>query len=192
MRKPTIRAGALALALALAAACGEKEIERRLDASPAPSASAPATAVATPRPTPDPAYTGEAKSENGALRLDFHDGDGRPVSISIADEGAAKLPADFPDDVWIPPAARLEYAFRHGDGFIAYLSLDEPRDKAAEAYGLAMQKLGWERTMDLDKPASSETLSAYSKGNATARVIAGPWERDNAKRSRITIDIKMD
>ena len=84
------------------------------------------------------------------------------VTIRVGD--AAVLPADFPHDVFLPPAARLQRVQQDADGArLLEFAVSGAPDVTADEYAKAMAAAGW-------TPARVAPV-------ANARVFA--WEKDH-------------
>jgi len=93
---------------------------------------------------------------------------GEQLTIEVGN--AARLPADFPEDVFVPTDARLERVERTGDGrVLVELHVPTPPANLVDAYAASMAVSGW--TAARVAPIAGGEAQAWEK-DARAVVVA--------------------
>jgi len=112
----------------------------------------------------------ESALDPAALGLSAHEAHAgaprRAGSLPAARVEALPLPADFPDDVYLPPGYRIDSLMDRGD--LRVVSLRAPGQVAAlfEAARSSMGERGWKQTLAMREAGDSAMLS-YEKANRT-------------------------
>jgi len=90
----------------------------------------------------------------------------RTGATPAARDEALPLPADFPDDVYLPPGYRIDSLMDRGD--LRVVSLRAPGRVAAlfEAARSSMDERGWKQTLAMREAGNSAMLS-YEKADRT-------------------------
>jgi len=89
------------------------------------------------------------------------------MSMSTGD--GAKIPSDFPKDIYIPDGVKVEMAIQTEKGYSIALSTNQPRSKVTTMYKKQMEASGWtsKTTMDM----GNQFMLAYGKGKRIATII---------------------
>ena len=91
--------------------------------------------------------------------------------VTIAVGSAAMLPADFPDDILVPPAARLVRVEQPGDGrLLLDFTVAGTPQATADTYAAAMAVSGWTRAVVA--PVDGAQVQAWEKAARAVLVVA--------------------
>ena len=95
------------------------------------------------------------------------------VAMTAGDD--LELPADFPDDLWLPDDSRVPTLSGCGAGGLAIgLVADGPVDALTAAAHARMQEHGWEQMMSMQQPQGQ--VLGYQKGERTTMLVFTPAE----------------
>ena len=123
------------------------------------------------------AFSAAAPSQTVSLAQD-----GKQVTIAIGD--AARLPAEFPDDVYVPEAARLQRVDHARGGLTLHFALDARPDAVAADYATAMTAAGWRRARVVEIPGVQ--VQAWEH-DSRAVVVAAQAAEDGSTRLQLEL-----
>ena len=126
-----------------------------------------------------------------ALGLSAHDAHaGAPRRPGTAHGEALPLPADFPDDVYLPPGYRIDSLMDRGD--LRVVSLRAPGRVAAlfEAARSSMDERGWKQTLAMREAGDSAMLSYEKAGRTTVLSFNGAGDGRDAVA--ISVQLRRD
>ena len=105
----------------------------------------------------------EVDIEKNSLRIQTEEGE---MTMTAGD--SAKLPADFPKDVFLYKGADLSTAMEHPEGFnLMFQTKDDP-SKISEAYLTEMEAKGWSKEMTMDM--GGRKMMVFKKDERMANV----------------------
>lgn len=105
------------------------------------------------------------------------------IAMTAGDD--LKLPADFPDDLWLPEDYRVQNLIGTGDGGQAIgLLSDGAIDRLTADADARMQEHGWEQVMAMQQPEGR--MLGYQKDERTTMLIFSPVE-DGQVRIAMTL-----
>jgi hypothetical protein len=92
-------------------------------------------------------FEGEAKVDIGkeSIRIETEGGE-----MTVTSGDSAKLPGDFPEDVYIYKGADLNTAMELPEGFNLMFQTKDDSSKVSEAYLTEMEGKGWSKEMTMD------------------------------------------
>ena len=92
-------------------------------------------------------FDGEAEVDikKDSVRIETEEGE---MTMSMGD--SVKLPADFPEDVFMYKGAELSMAMEHPQGFNLSLQTKDDTSKVSEVYLAEMTAKGWTKEMSMD------------------------------------------
>ena len=88
------------------------------------------------------------------------------TTMSMGDK--AKIPEDFPSDVYVYDGATVDMAMDNPGAFLVSLSTDDPLSKVVDAYKKKMTSEGWTKQTAMDM--GEMQMLQYLKGERTAQV----------------------
>jgi hypothetical protein len=111
----------------------------------------------------------EVDADSGTVTMKTEQGE-----MKIASGDAAKLPANFPKDVYLPADYKVESAMEMPNAFV--LNLDAPGQPKAmfEEAGKRMAAEGWKQSMSMQQDAVQIAVYEKDKRNATFSVSDNP------------------
>jgi hypothetical protein len=125
------------------------------------------------------------KTEEKALEKAIESETGKKADVDLSGDGVkieteegtmrmsagegAKIPQDFPKDVYIMKGAKVEMAMETEEGYSVALTIDQPRDKVAQDYKKKMSGEGWTQKAYMDM--GEQIMIAYEKGDRAANVL---------------------
>lgn len=120
---------------------------------------------------------------------------GKDGSMSFSDQGNAKLPENFPKDVFIYNDAKIAAVIsgsETNEGYsINYITGANEND-AFSKYKEEMAKNGWKKDSEADMGADGKMLN-YSKGDSKTMVIIGTDKNDGGTgKTTIILNVSID
>ncbi|MBA4387227.1 MAG: hypothetical protein C0404_04555 [Verrucomicrobia bacterium] len=100
--------------------------------------------------------------------------------------GNAKIPDNFPKEVYVPDGATITASASTPGGFTLVLQVKDPGDKVAEVYKSKMTGAGWKEESSMNQPGMN--MLVYKKAGTTmTAIIAG-----SDKVTQVSLNVAED
>jgi len=109
---------------------------------------------------------GKASVDIQEGKMTIKDADG---TLEVASGDGAKIPAEFPKDVFLVKNAKVVMSMKSSDGMQVMLETKESVDEVAKLYAAGMKAQEWEEETNVNMGDS--VMCAYKKGEREATVI---------------------
>ncbi len=106
------------------------------------------------------------------------------MSLSAGDK--AKVPEDFPSDVYVYEGAAVDMVMDHPEAFMVMLSTDDPLSKVVDIYKKKLTSEGWTKQTAMDMGDTQMLL--YVKDDRMAKVTVA--DDEGVTRINLTADRK--
>ncbi|OGV65015.1 MAG: hypothetical protein A2283_20425 [Lentisphaerae bacterium RIFOXYA12_FULL_48_11] len=142
---------------------------------------------------------GDVNISGGNVTIHTTDKDGKKTDVNVSgdkmtvksDDGnavfttgsSAKLPDNFPKDVYVPAGANIATAMTVPEGFSVALQTKESAEKIVTACKAKMVENGWKE--EAAYTAAQQTVIAFKKDNRTASVMI--MGADGATQINLTV-----
>jgi hypothetical protein len=90
-------------------------------------------------------------------------------NITIDASATAKVPEDFPKDIYLYPGVQVKESVKTDDGFHLMLDTKDPVDKVTAAFKKSMLDLKWQEEAAIESDDGS--MLEYSKGDAYSVLV---------------------
>jgi type IV pilus biogenesis protein CpaD/CtpE len=129
------------------------------------------------------------KQTGGDARVNLSD-DGVSVEtedgeMRLSSGNNAKLPENFPDDVYVMEDATVEMAMNMPEGQSVALSCSDTPSDVAAIYRKKMVEKGWKQMASTNM--GEQVMLVYTKGNRAANVVIARGEEKGRTRIHLTI-----
>ena len=119
----------------------------------------------------------DINSDGGVSTIETKEG-----KMTVSGEGGAKLPDNFPKDIFVYSDAKINMAISsssQGEGFSVSYTTAAVESDVFSKYKEEMAKNGWKKDTEADMGENGKMLN-FSKGKSKVLVMIGNDERDNS------------